>query len=186
MAPANCANEQLIHPFLSRPGNLAFSTNRQLLSDGEQGFRVTRLPSGHLIAYGPHGRRVLATDPEGHPLHECEWTAVSNGPIRMTYARVKLDWGQWVGIKPLALVTRTVLDLSRRPGWERLTADDLRDMAARSLKLPLEEVKFFYTDEHLVIHPRGRATIEHVKDALYVLDRGCFESGRADIDRKSV
>ena len=137
---------------------------------------VSRQTSGHVVAYGPHGRRILAADPSGHPLHECEWNTGRDGTIDLVRARVWLDWDQWIGIKPQGLVNRTILDLSRRPGWQRLSADDLREMACRAMGVPLSEVKFFYSDHDLNIDTKGQATIRHAKDALYVLDQGSFES----------
>ncbi|MGH7231608.1 MAG: hypothetical protein ACREJU_09660 [Nitrospiraceae bacterium] len=100
----------------------------------------------------------------------------SEGGIRLSRARVRLDWGQWVGLKPGGLINETVLDLSKKAGWERLQADDLRQMAARALQVPLEEVRFFYGDEDLHIDARGQATIRHKKDAFYVLDDGTFDA----------
>ena len=35
--------------------------------------RVKIYPTGHMVFYNSEGRRILFTDPEGHPLHECEW-----------------------------------------------------------------------------------------------------------------
>ncbi len=135
-------------------------------------------PSGHLIFYGSHGRRVLATDPDGNPLHECEWEVDATGQARLVCARVRLDWGQWVGLKPEGIVNHTTLDLSKKPGWERLQADDLRQMAAQAMQVPFEEVQFFYGDDDLVVDARGRATIRHKKDALYVLEGGTFHRAR--------
>lgn len=136
--------------------------------------RVVRQPAGHLIIYNRDNRRVLATDPEGHPLHECEWATTPSGTIRLKWARVRLDWGQWVGIKPAGLVNATVLDLTRKPGWHYLQTDDLRHMAAQALRVPLDEVRFFYNDDDLRIAPDGTASIRHKKDALYVLGDGTF------------
>jgi hypothetical protein len=96
----------------------------------------------------------------------------------MSRARVRLDWNQWVGVKPGGLVNSTVLDLSRKPGWERLRPDDLRELAARAMGVPLDEVRFFYGDDDLVIRPNGQAIIRHRKDALYVLDDGTFDRAR--------
>lgn len=137
-----------------------------------------RQPSGHLVFYGSHGRRILATDPDGNPLHECEWMISANGTTKLARARIHLDWGQWVGIKPEGLIDSTVLDLSKKPGWEHLQPDDLRRMAAQALQVPFEAVKFFYGDEDLVIDEQGRATIRHKKDAFYVLEDGTFERAR--------
>jgi len=64
-----------------------------------------------------------------------------------------LDWGQWVGLKPAGLVNETSLNLASKPGWQRLKADDLRRMAAQALRVPMEEVRFFYRDEDLLIEP---------------------------------
>ncbi|HEV8539836.1 MAG TPA: hypothetical protein VGQ60_01625 [Nitrospiraceae bacterium] len=137
-----------------------------------------RQPSGHLVFYGFGNRRFLATDPDGNPLHECEWVPAAQGSMMLLRARVRLDWEQWVGLRPQGLVNSTVLDLSRKPDWQRLKADDLRLMAAQAMKVSLEEVRFFYGDEDLVIDTRGQTTIRHRKDALYVLDDGTFEHAR--------
>ncbi|MBM4125051.1 MAG: hypothetical protein FJ246_08905, partial [Nitrospira sp.] len=118
----------------------------------------------------------MGTDPDGNPLHECEWIAQPQGAARLVRARIHLDWGQWVGLKPGGLVNSTRLDLSRKPGWERLRADDLRRMAAQALQVPFEEIRFFYGDEDLVIDARGQATIRHKKDAFYVLEEGAFDA----------
>jgi hypothetical protein len=91
---------------------------------------------------------------------------------------MRLDWGQWVGLKPAGLVNETSLNLAGKPGWQRLKADDLRTMAAQALRVPMEEVQFFYRDEDLLIEPTGRATIRQRKDALYVLQDGDFERAR--------
>ena len=72
----------------------------------------------------------------------------------------------------------TVLDLSRKPGWERLRADDLRHMAAQALHVSLDDIRLFYNDEDLVINAEGQATISHRKDAFYILDDGTFDHGR--------
>ncbi|MGH7254567.1 MAG: hypothetical protein ACREI3_02210, partial [Nitrospirales bacterium] len=164
---------------LARPDNLVFPSNQASAHDLlERGGRAVRESSGHLIFYGPYGRRLLATDPLGHPLHECEWAVEHDGSTRLIQARVHLDWGQWVGLKPEGLVTSTALDLSRRSGWQRLAPDDLRQMAAQAMGVPLEEVQFFYGDRDLLIDDRGQATIRHRKDAWYVLKDCRFEGAR--------
>ncbi len=169
----------VVHSALSRPGNVIFPTNFPYVRDlVAAGGRCVRQPSGHLIFYDRAGRRFLATDPDGNPLHECEWETTPAGHARLVRARFRLDWEQWVGLKPAALVNATTLDLSRKPGWERLRADDLRRMAAQVLGVPLEEVRFFYGDEDLVVDARGLATIRHKKDAFYVLDSGSFDHAR--------
>jgi hypothetical protein len=70
------------------------------------------------------------------------------------------------------------LDLSRKPGWQQLRADDLRQMAARAMQVPIEEVRLFYEDQDLLIDRHGMATIRHKKDALYVLPDGTFKQAR--------
>jgi len=76
------------------------------------------------------------------------------------------------------LVNETSLNLASKSGWQRLKADDLRSMAAQALRVPMEEVRFFYRDEDLLIEPTGRAAIRQRKDALYVLQDGGFEQVR--------
>ena len=164
---------------LTRPGNLSFPSNLIYSQDPvAAGGRVARQPTGHLILYGAHGRRILGTDPDGNSLHECEWSSEPNGDVHLSRARFRLDWGQWIGLKPGGLVNSTVLDLSRKPGWQRLRPDDLRQMAAQALQVPLEEVRFFYGDEDLMIDAQGQATIRHKKDAFYILENGTFERAR--------
>ncbi len=142
--------------------------------------RVTwkQLTSGHLVVYGPLGRRILLTDPDGHPLHECEWEERGDGTVHLVSARVFLDWGQWVGIKPDGLIHAMNLDLSTRPGWQTLTRQDLRLMAAQAMGVAVKEVEFFYTDDDLLLGPTGQAVIRQRKDALYVLENGTWERAR--------
>ena len=134
--------------------------------------------TGHHVFYGEHGQRVLLADPDGNPLHECLWSTQSSDIPVLVSARIRLDWGQWVGIKPAALVNTISLDLSKRPGWENLTRDDLREMAARAMKSDIATIQFFYRDEDLELHGDGTATIRQVKDAFYVLQDGSFEGAR--------
>lgn len=164
---------------LSHPEALQFSANRALARHFEEsGGRIVRQASGHLIFYRADGRRVLATDPDGNPLHECEWGLNAQGVVTLARARIRLDWGRWVGLKPGGLVNETRLNLATKPGWQRLKAEDLRHMAAQAMRVPVEEVRFFYGDEDLVIDAHGQATIRHRKDAFYVLEDGTFESAR--------
>lgn len=167
--------DSVIEEILRRPGTLAFPSNlaalSQLVTTSAASFRQ---PSGHLVVYGNHGRRLLATDPDGHPLHECDWGIVG-GTLRLLRARLHLDWGAWVGLAPSGLVNSMTLDLSRKPGWERLRADDLRGMAAQAMQVPLDEVRFFYTDQDMTINAKGVATIRHRKDAIYVLPDATFD-----------
>ena len=161
---------------LTTTGHLCFSHNFPFVQDLEQaGGRVVRQATGHLVFYRPDGRRFLATDPEGNPLHECEWGTDATGNVILCRARVRLDWDRWVGLKPAGLVNETSLNLASKPGWQRLKADDLRAMAAQALCVTIEDVRFFYRDEDLLIEPTGRATIRQRKDALYLLQDGDFE-----------
>ena len=137
-----------------------------------------QLTSGHRVVYGPLGRRILLTDPDGHPLHECEWDEREDGAVRLVSARVYLDWGQWVGIKPDGLMNAMNLDLSTRPGWQTLTRQDLRRMAAQAMGVAVQEVEFFYTDDDLILDPTGHAVIRQRKDALYVLEDGTWARAR--------
>jgi hypothetical protein len=164
---------------LTKPGNVVFPSNLLFLKDPQAaGGRMAHQRSGHLVFYDPNNRRILATDPDGNPLHECEWGATASGRTLLIRARIRLEWGQWVGLKPAGLINTTTLDLSKKPGWERLKADDLRQMAAQAMRVPLEAVKLFYGDEDLIIDSKGTATIRHKRDAFYVLDGGTFERAR--------
>jgi len=187
---------------MTRPGNAIFPENRPsidaLISQSGQfvasshamgtdwhpptdsiqaGLRVLITQTGHAIVYGPHGQRILYTDPGGHPLHECAWYDTGTGP-KLLYARLYLDWGQWVGIKPEGLVNVGTLDLSKKPGWQRLTTKDLQMMAAQALRVTPEEIAFFYDDRSMTIDAQGRVTIRHRKDALYILEDGTFAQSR--------
>ncbi len=169
----------IVSSILHNPETLTLQGNRSLAAAFPSD-RVTcrQLATGHLVLYGPLGRRILMTDPGGHPLHECEWREHPDGTVYLVSARFYLDWGQWVGLKPAGLVNRMTLDLTTRPGWHRLTRQDLRMMAARAMGVALEAVEFFYADDDLVIEATGHATIRQRKDALYVLDDGTFQRAR--------
>jgi len=161
------------------PGHIQFPANQVFLDGVEQACgQVVRQLTGHLVFYRADGKRVLATDPTGHPLHECEWGEDAQGKPILLRARIRLDWGAWVGIKPAGLVNETRLNLATRPGWQRLTSDDLRGMAAQALQVPMEEVRWFYRDEDLSIDKVGIARIRHRKDAFYFLDNADFSDGR--------
>jgi len=165
-----------MRPILAQPNLFVLPDNRSYTQDVlAAGGRVQTQPSGHLGVYGTTGRRILLTDPEGHPLHECAWTQDAQGQDRLASARIQLDWGQWVGIKPGHLVYDTNLNLSSRPGWEAITKDDLRNMAARAMNVSLEQIRFFYRDDDIIISPSGQATISHRKDAFYILQDGRFD-----------
>lgn len=164
---------------LALSDSLRFPANQTLAHQFDQSCgKVVRQSTGHLVFYRPDGRRMLATDPEGHPLHECEWGVDPRGRTVLVRARLRLDWGRWVGLKPGGLVNETRLNLATKPGWQRLKAEDLRHMAAQAMRVPIEEVRFFYGDEDLVIDAHGQATIRHRKDAFFVLEDGTFESAR--------
>lgn len=164
---------------LSTPGHLRFPSTRTLAESFDKiGGRVETFPNGHLVFYRPDGRRFLETDPVGHPLHECEWASTGAETVSLTRARVRLDWGRWVGIKPGGLVNETRLNLASRSNWQRITPDDLRALAAGALRVTIEEVRWFYRNEDLAIGPQGTATIRQRRDALYVLDDGGFEKTR--------
>lgn len=164
---------------LQHPTHLAFPSTRAFADHWDrEGGRVVTRPTGHLIFYRPDGRRFLATDPSGHPLHECEWQSNTDGTVSLARARIRLDWGQWIGLKSGGLVNETRLNLAAKPGWRQITADHLRAMAAQALRVPIEEVRWFYRDEDFGIDTNGIATIRHRKDALYILDKSTFESAR--------
>jgi hypothetical protein len=141
------------------------------------GLRVLITQAGHAIFYGTHGQRILYADPDGTPLHECAWDYTSSVP-KLLYARMYLDWGQWVGIKPEGLVNVGTLDLSKNPGWQQITTKDLQLMAAQALRVTPEEIAFFYDDQSMTLDEQGRVTIRHRKDALYILDDGSFAKAR--------
>jgi hypothetical protein len=163
---------------LANSGNISFSRNHIFARDlAAAGGRYVEQSTGHLVFYRSDGRRFLATDPAGNPLHECEWGNDATGNVTLLRARICLDWGQWVGLKPAGLVNEISLNLADKPDWQRLTTDDLRSMAAQALQVPLEDVRLFYRDEDLLIEPTGRATIRQRKDAFYVLQDGDFERG---------
>ncbi|BFU93106.1 MAG: hypothetical protein NTAFB01_42930 [Nitrospira sp.] len=164
---------------LNTPGHLRFPSTRTLAESFDKvGGHVETFPNGHLVFYRPDGRRFLETDPMGHPLHECEWESIGVGTVFLRRARVRLDWGRWIGIKPCSLVNETKLNLASRSNWQRITPNDLRALAAGALRVSIEEVRWFYRDEDLAIDSKGMATIRQRKDVLYVLDDGGFEKTR--------
>ena len=72
--------------------------------------------------------------------HECEWEWLRGDCPSVPGC---ISTGGWVRLIPSGLVNRMTLDLSRKPGWQRLRADDLRNMAAQAMRVPLEEVRCF-------------------------------------------
>jgi len=188
---------------VTRPGSVIFTENResvQALTRGTEsliasphpsgtvwhlptalptnGPRVLVTATGHGIVYGEHGRRILYVDPGGTPLHECAWSTQTQGPPTLIHARFYLDWGQWVGLKPEGLVNEASFDISRKPGWQKLTPRDLQTMAAQALHVTPEEIAFFYDDKSLTLDSQGRVTIRHRKDAFYILEDGTFSRPR--------
>ena len=143
-----------------------------------EGLRLLQAPTGHGVLYGDHGRRILYLDPGGTPLHECAWSPREQGPPLLLRARLQLDWGQWVGIKPEGLVNVARIDISKKPGWQYVSREDLYRMAAQAMGVAAEEVRFFYDEQNLSLDRAGLVTIRHRKDALYILDDGGFDHPR--------
>jgi len=188
---------------VTRPGAIIFPENReavQALTRGTESLVASPHPSGtvwhpptappasgpralvtttgHGIIYGEHGHRILYVDPGGTPLHECAWRVENQGPPTLLYARLHLDWGQWVGIKPDGLINVASFDISKKPGWQKLTPRDLQAMAAQALRVTPEEIAFFYDDKSLTLDSQGRVTIRHRKDAFSILEDGTFSHPR--------
>ncbi len=163
------------HAILHHPEAIRLPEN-QIYKDrwDQSGGLVRVLPTGHLVLYGGHEQRILFSDPDGHPLHECGWQVSPSGYPQLVASRIHLDWGRWIGIKPGGLVNTISLDLSKRPGWEHLTREDLRAMAAQAMNADIATIRFFYRDEDLQLQSDGRAIIRQVKDAFYVLRDGSF------------
>ena len=107
---------------LAYPGNISFFGNHVFARDlAAAGGRCVEQSTGHLVFYRQDGLRFLATDPDGNPLHECEWGIDAGGNVTLLRARIRLDWGQWVGLKPAGLVNETSFNLrseERRVGKE--------------------------------------------------------------------
>ncbi len=131
-------------------------------------------PMGHLAFYGTHGRRILGADPDGTPLHECEWSSADDCMIKMTRARVQLDYQQWGGI--IANDTDQVAELKlplSKEGKEP-TPDDLRKLGAKAWKVPLDDMRYFYPDENFSRNESGNVLISNKKDGVYILADGTF------------
>src|SRR6476661_3994510 len=95
---------------LTLSDHLRFSTNRSFAQDLEQaGGRVVRQSTGHVVFSRSDGRRFLTTDPEGNPLHECEWGSDATGCAGLLRTRIRLDWGQCIRFPPAGLVNETSL-----------------------------------------------------------------------------
>ena len=164
---------------LQNPASFGLKGNRALVANtSPDSMTCKQLATGHVVLYGPLGRRILMADPDGHPLHECEWEERADDTVHLVSARLYLDWGQWVGLKPNGLVNAMNLDLTTRPEWQTLTRQDLRMMASRAMGVAVEEVEFFYADDDLVLAGTGHATIRQRKDAFYVLEDGTWDRAR--------
>ncbi len=161
---------------LQNPKSFTLKGNQALVANASSGsMTCTELATGHVVVYGPSGRRILMTDPNGHPLHECEWSEHADGTVHLVSARLYLDWGQWVGLKPNGLVNTMKLDLTTRPNWQILTRHDLCLMASQAMGVAVEEVEFFYANNDLVLDQTGHVTISQRKDAFYVLEDGTWD-----------
>ena len=104
---------------LQNPASFGLKGNRALVANtSPDSMTCKQLATGHVVLYGPLGRRILMADPDGHPLHECEWEKRADKTVHLVSARLYLDWGQWVGLKPNGLVNAMNLDLTTRPEWQ--------------------------------------------------------------------
>jgi hypothetical protein len=168
----------ILSSIIQNPANFGLKGNQVLVANASpESLTCRQLVTGHVVVYGPSSRRILMTDPGGHPLHECEWEEYDSR-VHLLSARLYLDWGQWVGLKPGGLANAMELDLTTRPDWRTLTRHDLRMMASRVMQVPIEEVTFFYADDDLVFDQTGKATIRQRKDAFYVLEDGTWDRAR--------
>ena len=107
--------------------------------------RIRRYSTGHFVFYNSEGKRFLFADPEGHPLHECEWK--TNAKVKgaeLASVRMQLDCKQWVGIKPNANTFSVVVNLKEDPRSLEMPLDDLRKKAARAWDIPISEIEHFY------------------------------------------
>ncbi|MDH3504385.1 MAG: hypothetical protein OEM58_07645 [Nitrospirota bacterium] len=140
-----------------------------------RGPRIQLLPSGHLVFYGTHGRRILNTDPEGTTLHECEWHGTEDGGIQMTHARLQLDCQQWVGIRPEATEQVTTLELPPSLRGQQLTAETFRQAAAQAWGCPLDDLRYFFPDENFTQDEANDIKVRLKKDGVYLLQDGTFD-----------
>tara|TARA_B100000959_G_scaffold85350_1_gene90748 strand:- start:8327 stop:10276 length:1950 start_codon:yes stop_codon:yes gene_type:complete len=138
--------------------------------------RIRRYSTGHFVFYNSEGKRFLFADPEGHPLHECEWK--TNAKVKgaeLTSVRMQLDCKQWVGIKPNANTFSVVVNLKEDPRSLEMSLDDLRKKAARAWDIPISEIEHFYKDENFIRHGANTYEIRLTKDALYLLVNETFD-----------
>ena len=131
-------------------------------------------PMGHLAFYGTHGRRILGTDPDGTPIHECEWKQTEDDKIKMTRARVQLDCMQWGGLISEDTDQVAELELPASPEGKEPTPDDLRKMAAEAWGVPLDDMRYFYPDKNFTRNESGHVLISNKKDGVYILADGTF------------
>ncbi|MBI2560365.1 MAG: hypothetical protein HYW14_04450 [Planctomycetes bacterium] len=136
---------------------------------------IKAFPMGHLAFYGSHGRRILGTDPDGTPLHECEWRLTEEGKIKMTRARVRLDCMQWGGIIAEDTDQVAELKLPLNPEGIEPAPDDLRKMAAEMWGVPLDDMRYFYPDKNFKWNESGHVLISNKKDGVYILADGTFK-----------
>jgi hypothetical protein len=144
-------------------------------SGDQSGRRVVTTPTGHRIVYGDHGRRILCVDPGGTILHECEWSANSDGTVGLSRARIRLDSLLWLGLIPRAATQTTTFVLPSIPDRSPITIEDLRRVAARSWQVPLEDIRYFFPDHSFDWSPDGTVTVRLPKDGLYLLENGSFD-----------
>ncbi|MEE8206352.1 MAG: hypothetical protein V3T82_05350, partial [Nitrospinaceae bacterium] len=178
--PANVRMAAILQEPLTRLKN-EIKDGATLWFEGDQptpaNIRVKIYPTGHVVFYNTFGRRFLMTDPEGNPLHEAEWEAnEATHEIKLKQARCQLDCKQWVGIKPRAKKFSTHISIKGQPGWETMNLDQLRQGAAQAWQVPFTEVQYFYKDENFVSTAEGEYDVNLLKDGLYVLPGGTFES----------
>ncbi len=138
--------------------------------------RIKEYPTGHLVFYNSEGRRFLFTDPEGHPLHECEWKKdEKSGGTSLAFVRMQIDSGLWYGIQPKVKTFSIKIDLKNQPNWATMTLDDVRSHAAKAWDVPLAEIKHFYKDENFVSTVEAKYDVHLIKDGIYALMDGTFE-----------
>ena len=140
--------------------------------------RMMVLPTGHMVFYATHGRRLLCTDPEGTPLHECEWFGSETGVVKMTRARIQLDSQQWVGIRPEATEQVTAFEIPAPQGQKVRTPEAFRQTAATMWGVSLDDLRYFYPDESFTQNENGHVSIRLKKDGLYLLGDGTFTHPR--------
>lgn len=135
---------------------------------------VKVFPTGHMAFYGIHGQRILGAGPDCTVLHECEWKKTEDDKTIMTRARVQLDYQQWGGIISLDTNQVTELKLPSSEGGKEPTPDNLRKMGAKAWGIPMDDMLYFYPDEHFTRNEKGHVLISNKKDGVYILGDGTF------------